>query len=688
VKRRYVGLILSVILGFSEFGFVPGNVTQAAIDCTTYPTNLDGRCLNQAYFSGIDFGASITNGGYGSTGVFANAGAPNAGNLCATFQDTDADISGASECGLWKYVDPLGSDGLDKWAIPDTVENGKAGAAQAFVNFIGDYLNATEAGCSFNAQFIQPSTTIPSYGTCQYYRARMIGASYIVLTTLGGQYTTYDVGNLFDGQINGATGPYNDVQAGILDARAEYTKWSNEILAADASGTINWDTPAPPSISASNHTNTSAVDWNHDIEMREEAPQARHSIIIDTPTGQIVINRRCGNTNGFSVLAPAGYTMNLSANAITPSVPAGQLATISLVLNNNGPNSSSPGRLQVQYPGAASVTAPCGGSCGDPNQGALNFGDTGHGYTSGSGPPTFPGGANWYWTTASFPNGATASAQLSFAIPITASPGPLTLDVYYNPGDDSGTTLHSTVTINITTITTYPSVLGLNSDIHAENSACSVTPGAGGVLGNPNAGSYGDYVISTPGGISDFASNGGTNAGTDLSLGQLGGYSQICRNDLYNYATSNMPPAAVPLTGPAYDIGSAVFNSSPGVTFVNVSGSNKAVAYISGPVDLHGDFNEPYPLTIVVTGDVTISSNLTRSGGGGRSTASSVAIIASGSIFIKDAATQVDAMLISDDTIYTCDTGAPVPAVGQCDNTLTVNGFLMAKDIHFERLGS
>ncbi len=302
MKRIFACMMLALLFDLSPLGYGWPSAS-AAKDCTTYPTSLDGRCLNQAYFSGIDFGASITNGGYGSTGVFANAGAPNAGNECAAFQNTDADITGPSECGLWDYVDPLGSDGLDKWAFPDTTE-GQAGSAQAFVNFIGDYLNYTQAGCNFDAEFVQPSESIPNYDACQYYDGRILGASWIVLTMVGGPYTTYDVGNLFASQVNASTGPYNNVQAGIEDARNEFSTWSQEVLQADANHEVQWDVAAPASVSLQTHTNTSSVDWDHDEEMREEAAQARHSIVFNVPSGQIVINRRCGNTDSFAAVAP------------------------------------------------------------------------------------------------------------------------------------------------------------------------------------------------------------------------------------------------------------------------------------------------------------------------------------------------------------------------------------------------
>jgi hypothetical protein len=91
----------------------------------------------------------------------------------------------------------------------------------------------------------------------------------------------------------------------------------------------------------------------------------------------------------------------------------------------------------------------------------------------------------------------------------------------------------------------------------------------------------------------------------------------------------------------------------------------------------------------VASGDVTISGNLLVDGGGGtdRSSLPSVGIIAGGNIYIKSAATQVDAMLVSNDGIYTCD-GPGIPVFPNCDNTLTVNGFLMGRNLFLGRLGS
>jgi hypothetical protein len=60
----------------------------------------------------------------------------------------------------------------------------------------------------------------------------------------------------------------------------------------------------------------------------------------------------------------------------------------------------------------------------------------------------------------------------------------------------------------------------------------------------------------------------------------------------------------------------------------------------------------------------------------------SLGIISAGDIDIDSSVNLVDAYLFANDNIHTC-----IQADSTCDNPLTVDGFLMAHDIAFERLG-
>jgi hypothetical protein len=676
VKHRLLHLILLTIFAFGVGSFYWQPAADAAIDCTTYPTSLDGRCLNQAYFSGLDFGASITNGGYGSTGVFANAGAPNAGNLCAAFQNTDADITGPSQCGLWSYTDALGSDGLDKWAFPDTIDTGQPGSAQAFVNFIGDYLNYTEPGCNFNAEFVQPSYSIAGYGACDYYRARILGASYLVLTMVGGPYTTYDVGNLFAGQVNAATGPFNNVQAGIQDARNEFSTWSAEILQEDANGEVDWDSVTPPSVSFSDHPNTSSVDFDHDEEMRMEAPQTRHSIIFNTSSGQYVINRRCGNTDGFSVLPPP-TDMNMQAylggiydstGAPATTLSPGGTYTATVATDNTGIASSGQVYLELKTP-ANTTNGPVDAVDG-PYGVADGWSATNNcvaGYAMN--PPGACTGPHWWWE---YNNVAPASGQIwqtaTFMVSAAAVGGSTICfqsDVVHEfSADPTSYALSPQICLTVAS-TRYPSVVGQNSDIHAGGGLCTGPQDAlGFVLTNPNANSYDQYVVSASGLISNIGTN---NSPTDSSLkiGSSGSYATVCRPDLYTYAEANQTG---PLVGPGtYNIG----------TDPNFSGQ---AVFINGNATIHGNLN--HKLTIVASGTVTIDNDINVTGGTSSADIPSLGVIAGGDIDIASAATHVDGYLFSDGTIDTC-----FPHVASCNTTLNINGFIMANNVSLSRTG-
>ncbi len=309
MKRRILIFLIALLFGVSPILLVTQDAL-AAIDCTTYaPNDFDGRRLYQLYFSGFDMQADINNGGYGGDGVWADAGQPNAGNLCPQAQDTDADITGNNACGLWSYTDSLGDDGLNKWAIPDTIEAGNPNSAQNFVNFIHDYLFYNKLLCSLQ-DFQPPSKTFKFYdAACHYYRGRILGAAFIVLTMYGPPYTTYNVGpNVFNNQrgSNGAV-PTDNAQAGILDARSVFDNWKQRVLQLDASGGIDWNITSPPSVSTVNHLNSSASDYDHDVLVRIAKPQVNHSIIFHMAGGKsYIINRRCGNSDGFGVLPALG----------------------------------------------------------------------------------------------------------------------------------------------------------------------------------------------------------------------------------------------------------------------------------------------------------------------------------------------------------------------------------------------
>ncbi len=533
----------------------------------------------------------------------------------------------------------------------------------------------------------------------QYYYGA-VGAGFIIDAMLG------ETGpGLCEWYTGSATTTTCDWHAGVAYAQQHLTQWEQDVNAYDAAGKVNWDVAAQPYPAGSPDTahvcysgqttcitdppgqadpgDAKDVAWRSDGHL-----YTFDSIVFSNPDGSYFrIARQCGNIAGaFEPLAPTGYSMNLTATAVNPTLAPGQNGTIDLALQNNGPDPSDAGELEVDLP-ASGVTAPCATTCSDPNMQPLSYGGGQYNFSQTSAIPPKPTKPNWCWATIPFPNGTLSTTELSFLVPASASTGTITFDVYYYPADQNGTILHTTVTFTISSVR-YPSVVGMGSDIHAGGGVCGGPQDASGYINtNSNAESYGQYVVSASGLINNIGSNGiAGDSSLDLgNAGPNGGYSTVCRPDLYNYAQTNMPTGASWMASGTYDLGTD-FNSAPNVTLVN----GKAVAYIQGPVNLQGTYSQNLPLTIVVNGDVTISGNINVSGsasGADLSTLPSLGILAGGSIDINDPATQVDAMLFSDNTIDTCYTASP-PMPPQCDNTLTVYGFLMAPNILLHRLGS
>lgn len=378
------------------------------------------------------------------------------------------------------------------------------------------------------------------------------------------------------------------------------------------------------------------------------------------------------------------YTMGLTANGTSPTVIPGQTGTIDLSLQNKGPNSSEPGALQVQWPGAQ-VTKPCGaGNCADANQTGLTFGQTADGFENAGSEVPGVNGANWYWSTSAFPDNGLATGTLTFDVPSTAPAGTLTFDVYYAPGDNTGTVLHATVSFTVLALRT-PAVVGLNGDVHAGSGTCNgvANPGPNNVEGNANTTSYAQFVVSANGSISNFGSNG-TAGGTALNVGANGAYASVCNADLSTAAqdmamtdpadiTAIMPQntAATP-----YDI-----SNWSGVYFIQ----GNAYIYASGPVQ--------HKMTIVsqggdmhITGNIALASSLDPTCTASNPAAKceqSVGLISTGNIDIAAPVLRVDAYMFAHNTVDTCESGT-----GSCaTQPLVVNGFLMGNNLAFDRLG-
>jgi hypothetical protein len=503
----------------------------------------------------------------------------------------------------------------------------------------------------------------------------------------------------------GQTGPSfgGSIANGIAYAQANFNNWKN-LMALYDSGTVpgysvqwnvsfnlgslsgEWVATGAKGVNDSNWGSCSAFEaCAGDLVIQSpDADNSVENVVRFNVNGQVwVIPVGCacmtGTATSLAIPGSPSYNMNLFATGTSPTVVPGGTGTINLSLDSTGANPVQPGFLEVQWPGATDVVEPCGANCSDPNQLPLTFGETARGYTH-SGVPGITG-PDWYWHTGPYPPGQFGSSAMTFSVPSTATPGDtITFQVRFFPYDPAGDIKTVTVTF-IVLGTKSPSVVGLNSDIHAGGGKCEGPVDAdlnpdGSVITNPGADSYGNYAVSGSGGISGIGSNNSP-SNSSLRLGNTGNYASLCRPDLYTNAKDSKPTGANTIAGGTYDVGSA-FNSGPNVNFVGT----KAVAFIAGNVVLHGTYSANRPLTLVVDGTVTIDNNIAVTGGtSGNDLLPSIAILASGPINILSSATAVRAMLFSDADIDTCYLPAP------CNNTLTVVGFAMAPTILLHRLG-
>jgi hypothetical protein len=377
-----------------------------------------------------------------------------------------------------------------------------------------------------------------------------------------------------------------------------------------------------------------------------------------------MIRRDCANPVGDLPGLPAAfYEVNLSGTTPTATVVAGATTSVRAAIRNTGPSWSEPGQLQISNPGNISGVS----------QTNLTQYQTSRGFTT-----------YWYWNTAAMsPTMAQASATLNFTVnPTTPVGTTLTFLVSYRPADETGLVKTDVVTIRVVSMR-YPSFIGRNGDTHAGGGiGDNCAPASGFVQGNPSSTSHTQYVVSASAvpGISAFRSNGLT--GPDaLRLGQNGGYATICRPDIYqaaqDYRTGGGTGYVTRPPGP-YNLSS----------FAALPGGIETV-FITGDAQLSGTVTRK--LTIIVSGTVTINGpiSITPVTFGDPHEVPSLGIASFGPININSGVIRVDAYLFSNNVINTCTeavTVSPLPAV-TCSNTLSVNGFLMARNILFQRKG-
>jgi hypothetical protein len=235
--------------------------------------------------------------------------------------------------------------------------------------------------------------------------------------------------------------------------------------------------------------------------------------------------------------------------------------------------------------------------------------------------------------------------------------------------------------------TRYPAVQGFNGDIHAGGGLCTpetnilALPGSlGYVTGNVNSNSFGQYVVSASApstSITNFGSAG--SAGSALNLGQAGWYTQACRSDLLAAANTykSTSTAWTPIIG------------TPDATW-DTSGKSGVWFFAGRDLNISGSVDGS--LTIVKTNAAgvvrVIAPGIHRNTGNfGSRTVPSLGVITDGNIVIRAAVINVDAYLFANGTIDTCEEGGAGPTSLCATPVLTINGFLMAHNIFFRRLG-
>jgi hypothetical protein len=410
-------------------------------------------------------------------------------------------------------------------------------------------------------------------------------------------------------------------------------------------------------------------------------------------TLRYLLRRSCANPIGdFAGLPRADYNVTVNGfPSTTNNVIQNGTYTMTAQLHNNGPSHSDPGVLQVVYPGSSLVVQPCAPNCTPATQTSLTGGyDSGKGFRTGSAIP-YVSGTNWFWDTDSMASGVTTSGTITFKVVPSAPVGAIiTFRIYYYPADEQGAVHSDTVTFKVVSAR-YPTVSGQNGDVHAGGGFCDQSLSTGYVQGHaPTAAStqtsYGQYVVSsaqTVSGITNFRSDGpvGGSTADNLKMGPSGGYAQVCRKDLLTVANNYRSGGGSPIT--ILPGGSAAAPAD-----YDISGWS-GVYYVDGNADYHGTVSNK--LTIVSTaGNVNITGAGIQLNGatdtGDAHTEPSVGIIAANNINISRSVLQVDAYMFADGAIDTCVEG--VSSTTACStNQLLINGFLMANDINFHRLG-
>lgn len=499
-------------------------------------------------------------------------------------------------------------------------------------------------------------------------------AAYVVTAMLG--YKGPDFGGNF---LNG-----------VNTARARWNDWRNLVLLYEANGWANFsvmNSDCFPYVQANMDYDTHDVFFfNNNFGPTGQCTLTEEIVFSNPGGGTFRLKKICGNPVGTqSPLTQPALTASLQSigsDVIGTSVQAGGTYSLHAVLSNPSAVASTPPTfLEVAVTRGAAAVPP--GTVFPLTNGTAGA-DAPHtdatvGYsTSSTLQATGQTGASrffWHYIDA-VPAGGNRMPPdgFSFTIPASTPTGTqVCFTAYASPvapaGYGGGPAVPAAVRCFTVQAPGYPAVVGQGGDVQAGGGLCGGTLTDGTIQGQANAGSYGDYVVSASGSITNFASAGGAGG---LTLGQNGGYDRVCRPDLYTAANSYRlaTPSASDSTATDLDLGS-----------IGADG----VYYFHGPsLSVHGVVRHNITIVYYGGGNVNVTGNITLdTSSHARDQTPVLGVISRTNININAAATTVDAFLFANGTIDTC-----VEANVSCNNVLTVHGFLMGNRLLLHRRGN
>jgi hypothetical protein len=526
-------------------------------------------------------------------------------------------------------------------------------------------------------------------------RQDQIGAAMIINTMLGRSGTDFDCG----GSLNG--GCIDSRDAGIITAQSDFAIWESRVrLYGSGVGgrSVQWDTeitlPAGFINSAFDYRNP----YRDDFFYQNSAADTQFSIIFTNPDGtQYIIKKNCGNpVGGLSPLVPnpppTGYN-NVPALVGAPSSPVepGQIINFWGSVTNIGTGASPNLTLYAINPDPAQITGT----------------GSGGGVTGGS---PFAGGYRWSPEPGVPAGTSVAGFTFGFKIGADVPDGQVYCFRFrVEPGSGQSTPSHTvdppgfTQTEQCYTVfrSRHPFLTTEGGDVHAGTrfapTPCLVNPTTPrtvtGTTDGSNVGSKADYILSSSGVVVDSGSgslrrrfgSSGSPSNNSLTFGNspsLGNYGELCRPDL-----------ATQLLG---EPGGVI----AGVTNVNVLANDTVSKYTGNAILAGGSLANGHHKTLVVDGDVYITSNITRSvtNYANKKAIPSFALIATGNIYIHPSVTSLYGIYYAGrasnpaaGTINTCSNNGVGPSIvaaggaALCANNLQIDGALIATRIVLRR---